>query len=194
MRVDADTLSPDLPASVDVPTAEKRFISFAVSNDKKAIAVGSNNKKGFLAVMDLNTGRILLEKEFPDAQEFTSAAFTPDGSMVFLTNRNGRVYGLDAASGELKHEWIVLKPGQKNAVTNETRSDSITISADGRYVAAVVINLAHVWDAETGEHIFQCSPGHKLTGAIALSPDGSVLATSDIRASGSIRLWHVKKK
>lgn len=192
MLVDTVRLLPDIPVSMAVPTAAKRFISFAVSNDKKAIAVGSSDKKGCLAVMDLNTGRILLEKEYPDAQEFTSAAFTPDGMKVFITSRSGYVYGIDAATGEKKVEWVVLKPGEKNPVTNETRSDSVSVSADGRFVAAVVINIAHVWDVASGEHIFQVGPGHKLTGAIALSPDGSLLATSDVRASGSVRLWQVK--
>lgn len=193
MTLDTVKLTADLPMSIDTPTAEKRLIAFAVANNKKAVAAGSNNKKGFLMIADLDGGKILLEKEFPEAQEFTSAAFTPDGGQVFLTNRNGHVYGLDAATGETKFEFIVLKPGEKNPVTNETRSDGITLSADGRYVAAVVINQVHIWDAATGEHIFQCSPGHKLAGAIALSPNGSLLATSDIRASGSIRLWQIKK-
>jgi WD40 repeat protein len=193
MTVNPDKLTPDLPVSIDVPTAEKRLIAFAVANDKKAVAAGSNNKKGFLVIVDLATGKMLLEKDYPDAAEFTSAAFTPDSKQVFLTNRNGYVYGLDAATGDKKFEFVVLKPGEKNPVTNETRSDGVTISADGRVVAAVVINVAHVWNVATGEHIFDCSPGHKLTGAIALSPDGSILATSDIRASGAVKLWQVKK-
>lgn len=193
MLFDPAKSAPDLPVSMDVPTASERLIAFAVSNDKKAIAAGSRDKKGFLIIADLASGKIILEKDYPDAAEFTSAAFTPDGAQVFLTNRNGYVYGIDAATGEKKHEFIILKPGEKNPVTNETRSDGITLSADGRYVAAVVINQVHIWDAATGEHIFQCSPGHKLVGAIALSPNGSLLATSDIRASGSIRLWQIKK-
>ena len=193
MTVNPDKLTPDLPVSIDVPTAQKRFISFAVSNDKKAVAVGSSDKHGILTIVDLVSGKILLKKEYLDAQEFTSAAFTPDGSQIFLTNRNGHVYSIDSITGAQKHEFIVLKPGEKNSVTNETRSDGIAISADGRFVAAVVINIAHVWDVETGQHIFQQLPGHKLTGAIALSPDGSILATSDIRASGAVKLWQVKK-
>lgn len=194
MTVDVNRLLPDLPVSMDVPTAQKRFISFAVSNDKKAVAVGSSDKHGFLAVVDLASGKRLLEKEYPDAQEFTSAAFTPDGAQIFLSNRNGYVYGIDAVTGETKRQFIVLKPGEKNKVTNETRSDSVSVSADGRFVAAVVINIAHIWDVASGEHIFKVGPGHKLTGAVALSPDGLLLATSDVRSSGSVRLWQVKKK
>jgi WD40 repeat protein len=193
MTVNVDKLTPDLPVSADVPTADKRLIAFAVSNDKKVIAAGSNDKKGFLIIADLASGKVILEQEYKDAEEFTSTAFTPDGAMVFLTSRNGHVYGVDAATGEQKHTFIVLKPGEKNKVTNETRSDSITISADSRFVAAVVINVTHVWDVATGEHVFQQLPGHKLTGAIALSPNGSLLATSDIRASGAVKLWQVKK-
>jgi WD40 repeat protein len=194
MAVDSEKLTLDLPVSADVPAAGKRFIAFAVSNDKKVIAAGSSDKKGSLMIADLVSGKVIVEKDYPDAAEFTSAVFTPDGAKVFLTNRNGYVYGLDTVSGEKKFEFVVLKPGQKNPVTNETRSDGATISADGLYVAAVVINVVHVWDVAAGEQVFQCEPGHKLVGAIALSPDGSLLATSDIRASGVVRLWQVKKK
>ncbi len=193
MTIDPADARRSFPVSIDLAAADKRCIAFAVSDKKQLLAAGSSGKQGLIFIADLEQGKIILEKQYPDTLEFTSAAFTPDGSRVFLTNRNGSVYGMDAASGEIQSTYTVLRPGEKNPVTNETRSDGITISADGSYVAAVVINVVHIWDIQTGEHVFQCSPGHKLTGAIALSPDGSLLATSDIRASGAVRLFQVKK-
>jgi len=193
MTIDLAEGNPGLPVSVDVPAAEKRLIAFAVSNDKKFLAAGSVGQHGLLILADLEQSKIVLEKEYDQADEFTSAAFTPDGSLIFLTNRNGSVYGVNAASGQVESTYTVLKPGEKNPVTNETSSQNITISSDGRYVAAVVINKVHIWEIRTGSHIFERSPGHKLTGPIALSPDGSLLATSDIRASGLVRIWKLKK-
>ena len=184
---------PDLPVSVDVVTAEKRFIAFAVSNDKKIFAVGSAGKHGWLTIADLTKGKVILEKEYEQADEFTSVAFVPDDSQAFLGNRNGSVYGIDTASGEVKSTYTVLKPGQKNPVTNETSSQNITISADGKYVAAVIINIVHIWEIQTGNHVFQQSPGHMLTGPIAFSSDNSLLASSDLRAGRVIRIWKIKK-
>jgi len=193
MTFDLAAGNPGLPVPFDVPAAEKRLIAFAVSNDKKFLAAGSVGQHGLLILADLEQSKIVLEKEYDQADEFTSAAFTPDGSLIFLTNRNGSVYGVNAASGLVESTYTVLKPGQKNPVTNETSSQNITISSDGRYVAAVVINKVHIWEIRTGDHIFQQAPGHKLTGPIALSPDSSLLATSDIRSSGLVRIWKVKK-
>jgi len=184
---------PELPVSVDVVTAEKRLIAFAVSSDKKMLAAGSVGKHGWVSMVDLAKGKVLFEKEYVQADEFTSVAFVPDGSQAFLTNRNGSVYGIDAVTADIKSTYVVLKPGEKNPVTNETTSQNITISNDGKLVAAVVINIVHIWEVQTGNHIFQQSPGHMLTGPIAFSSDNSLLATSDLRAGRVIRIWKIKK-
>jgi WD40 repeat protein len=193
MLIDPTKGKPDMPVSVDVSITQKRFITFAVSNDKKMLAAGSKGKHGCLTIADLDKEKVILEKEYEKAEEFTSAAFTPDGSLVFLTNRNGSVYGIDSASGEIKSTYTVLKPGEKNSVTNETSSLNITISDDGKYVAAVVINILHIWEIQTGNQIFQQAPGHMLTGSIIFSSDNSRLASSDLRAGHIIRLWKIKK-
>ncbi|HML73230.1 MAG TPA: WD40 repeat domain-containing protein [Anaerohalosphaeraceae bacterium] len=193
MTLDPAQKAPGLPVSLDVPTMEKRFVDYALSNDHKLLAVGNSAKQGFLVLIDLTQGKVILEKQVPDTQEFTSVAFTPDGAAAYLTNRNGSVYQINPADGEIQSVYKVLKEGQRNPVTNETSSQNITISADGRYVAAVVINWVYVWEIQTGNVVFKYRPDHKLTGAIALSQDGSLLATSDIRASGTIQIWQVKK-
>jgi WD40 repeat protein len=193
MLIDPAKGKPNMPVSVPVLTAQKRFITFAVSNDKKILAAGSAAKHGCLTIVDLDKDKVILEKEYEEIEEFTSVAFTPDGSQAFLTNRNGSVYGIGTASGEIKSMYTVLQPGQKNSVTNETASQNITISNDGKYVAAVVINVVHVWEVQTGNHIFQQAPGHMLTGPIVFSPDNSLLASSDIRAGRVIRIWKIKK-
>ena len=193
MLLDPAKGKPAMPVSMDVATAQRRFITFALSNDKKILAAGSAAKHGCMAVIDLDKGKVILEKEYDKNQEFTSAVFTPDNSLAFLTNRDGSVYGIDIASAEIKSTYTVLKPGQKNNVTNETSSQNITISNDGKLVAAVVINIVHVWETATGNHIFEQAPGHMLTGPIAFSSDNSLLASSDLRAGRVIRIWKIKK-
>jgi hypothetical protein len=192
MSLDPAKGKPDFPISMDIPTAHGRFFTFALSNDKKILAAGNAQKRGWLAVIDLNQGKEILRKEYPQCEEFTSAAFMPAGSQAFLTNRNGSVYGIDIDSGEVKSAYTVLKPGQKNSVTNETSSQNIAISEDGQYVAAVVINVVHVWETATGSHIFQQAPGHMLTGPLVFSSDNTLLASSDLRAGRVIRIWKIK--
>jgi WD40 repeat protein len=183
-----------MPVSLDVVTAQKRFVAFAVSSDKKMLAVGGMGECGWLTIIDLQQGKTVLEKEYKEINEFTSAVFTPDGSRMFLTNHNGSVYGIDTGSGEIKSSYTVLKPGEKNIVTNDTSSQNAVISADGRYVAAVMIERkVAVWDIQSGNLVFEMNPGHKLAGSIALSEDGSLLATSDKRSDGAVRIWKVKK-
>lgn len=193
MTLDPARKTPGLPIPRDVPTMEKRFVDYALSNDQKLLAVGNSSKQGFLVLIDLTQGKVILEKQYPETQEFTSVAFTPDGAAAYLTNRNGSVYQINPADGQIQSVYKVLREGQRNPVTNETSSQNVTISADGRYVAAVVINWVYVWEIQSGNVVFKYRPGHKLTGAIALSQDGSLLATSDIRASGTIQIWQVKK-
>jgi WD40 repeat protein len=193
MAIDPAKGKPDMPVSVDIPTAQKRFITFALSNDKKVLAAGSAAKHGCLRLIDLDKEKEILKKEYDKNQEFTSAAFTPDSLRAFLTNRDGSIYGIDIVSGEIKSTYTVLEPGQKNPVTNETSSQNIVISNDGKLVAAVVINVVHIWDIQTGNPVFQQAPGHMLTGPIAFSPDNSLLASSDLRAGRVIRIWKIKK-
>lgn len=193
MFMDPAKKQPDMPFSIDVLTAQKRLIAFAVSNDKKVLAAGSAGKHGWLTVINLDKGKVLLEKEYEQADEFISAAFTPNESLAFLTNRNGSVYGIDTTSGQVKSTYTVLEPGQKNPVTNETSSQNITVSEDGKYVAAVVINVVHVWEIQTGNHIFEQRTGHMLTGPLAFSSDSLLIASSDIRAGRVIKIWKIKK-
>ncbi|MBN2511711.1 MAG: WD40 repeat domain-containing protein [Sedimentisphaerales bacterium] len=192
MTLDPAQKAPGLPVSLDIPSMEKRFVAYALSSDQKILAVGNSDKQGFLVLADLTQRKILFEKQYPDAQEFTSVAFRPDGAAAYLTNRNGSVYQINPVDGQVKSVYTVLKEGQRNPVTNETSSQNITISADGRYVAAVVINRVYVWEIQSGKIVFEYQPGHKLTGAIVLSQDGSLLATSDIRSSGSVHIWQIK--
>jgi WD40 repeat protein len=194
MTFNSEKNSPDFPASVDVLTTEKRLVAFAISIDKKILAVGSMGKKGFLIKIDLIKGNVVFEKEYQQADEFTSVVFTQDGTQAYLTNRNGFVYGIDAISGEIKSSYMVLKPDEKNVVTNDRSSQNIAISANGQFIAAVMIeHKVAVWDIQTGKPVFQRNPDHKLAGSIALSQDGLLLASSDKQAIGVIRIWQVKK-
>jgi len=184
----------DFSVSVDVQTSETRFLGYAVSNTGKCAAAGSKNKRGWLTIFDLQQGKAVLQKEYDQTEEFTSAAFIPDGSQLFLTNRNGSVYGVDAISGEVKFCHTILNPDEKNPVTNDRSSQNIVISTDGKYVAAVMMERkVAVWGTQSGNLVFQGEPGHKLVGSIALSADGSLLASSDKRAGGSIQIWQIKK-
>ncbi len=160
----------------------------AVSDDgEKIVIVGAKNDLARMGLIDVRTKQLLWEKEWSDIALFFNVVFSPDEKAIYARGSDSTTYRFDPATGELLDKLLPIKEN-KNTLDIQT-PQMTTVSSDGKLVAASVFGAVFIWDCRTGERILRVSPGHKLLRGIVFSPDSQFLATSDMRQSGTIKIW-----
>lgn len=116
--------------------------------------------------------------------DFTKMAFSPDGSILALNDRNGRVSLWDVKAEEEKHELPV----------GENGAWSLSFSNDGKLlVTGGFDSQIKLWDVATGAKVRSIPVPPDRLGAglqVALSPDGKTLVSASINDL-TVRLWDV---
>jgi WD40 repeat protein len=173
-------------AGVDI----NQWISVSASDDCKLISLcGEKQGRCWIALCDMKGKRIAWETELPTPALFFNCVFSPDSKLIFARGSDSTVYKFDCSSGQ--------PAGQLRATKDNTNTEknlhvqSVQVSNDGRLIAAVVSSTVYIWDQNTGRKIFGRGPGHKLVSGMAFSPDSKLLATSDMRQGGKIRIWQI---
>lgn len=121
-----------------------------------------------VSVWDLDTGEKLKELR-QDRYDigFGYSALSPDGESLVLGLKNQLIF-IDADSGETLRSIPV--PGWWG--------DTVQFSPNGQFVTAGEHISIGLWDANTGERLFQDRPSHRSTvDAIDYSPDGKLIVT-----------------
>jgi WD40 repeat protein len=185
---------PYLPVWVwDAKTGKRRHIlrghtepvpCLAFSPDERQLATGSLD--GTLTIWGVATGQEVGTYRGHE-RDVRAVAYSPDGKRVIGVGSDHVVRTWDATRGP---EYASLKcRGAWKA----------TISPDGRRVAAAARSRtadlwgAVVWDADTGQELAQFGTNTELPTAVALSPDGDLVAAavSVSVTSGVVRVWDV---
>jgi Tol biopolymer transport system component len=145
----------------------------AFAPDGKTLAAGCWD--GTVRLWDLATGKEL--RPFTGHEGWVkSVAFSPDGQTLASGGQDGSVRLWDPATGrELRrlggHEgWI----------------RSVVYSPDGQRLVSAGDATFRLWDAATGRELRRWD---RLAEAVAFSPDGQILATSN--EEHAIQLWEV---
>jgi WD40 repeat protein/serine/threonine protein kinase len=146
--------------------------------------LASASSDGTIRIWD---ARPLREDEGSKALTFTGhhdeirgAAFSPDGLWIASADFGGDVKVWDAATGRMR---VPFKGDTVVVFALAWRPDGeriATAGSDGRR------HTVKVWDARTGELIFQLPTGPEYT-AVAFSPDGRRLVTG--RVNGGVQVW-----
>jgi RNA polymerase sigma factor (sigma-70 family) len=114
---------------------------------------------------------------------------TPDGKGVFAGSWTSSVRLWEAATGkELRSFDVPQKPGAELP----TLVNALALSRDGRTLAAGGrVGPLYLWEVATGKLLRTVAAGREEIGAVALSPDGKLLATTAGRPDlpGEIILW-----
>ncbi len=142
------------------------------SPDGKRVATASFD--GSARVWDCDTGRLL--RTLSDEHRILSVAFSIDGRRLAT--------GTD---GNLARIWNLTTGELQDSVRTQVGSiRSLAVSPDGRQLATGGDYGTVLWDAASGQRLFEL-PGYlKPVNKLAFSPDGRFLATAS--RDGTVRL------
>jgi len=124
----------------------------------------------------------------------TSLAFTPDGKLLVAGDGKGSVYAWEIASGQTARTFQVAG-GLPRSIASDRLMNSIGVSRDGATLATCNSSMnmqfpefLKIWDLRTGA-LRRDFSAEKIAGRpMALSPDGSMVATG----GKTVRLWEVQ--
>ena len=108
-----------------------------------------------------------------------SVAFSRDGRTLASSSQEGTVRVWDPLTGQ---ELASLSAGAGNA------THGVSISPDGRYLAAGDDHAAHVWELATMREVARLGHDSPIYGVV-FSPDGRYLATTSIDATVGVWDW-----
>ena len=180
-----------IPASLGIQSEKDELIDYAVDAGENLYAVGSTDKIGRIAAVNLENGKILWDKTYDATDEFCSVMVAPDNVYLLAGNRNGILYKLDTKTGEILKEIVLLEEGETRPITNDYSVLNLAFSPDGKDYAATINPKAYLLKAGTDVIFHTSTPADKLVSKIAFSPDDQFFATSDIRQSYPIKIWKI---
>jgi WD40 repeat protein len=184
-----DTATGKLVWSGDDHTAEVLAIAYAPDGSSVATAAAD----GLVKLRDPATGAVRRTLEGHGGGA-TSLAFSGDGALLACGDGQGATRLWDTKTGQLLRTCKAA--GSKAAtVTSDRLFTSIALSSDGTTLVACAATAGNsytepvrFWDLRSGEVKKEFASAAHSARPIALSPDGSILATG----GKSIKLWDVR--
>lgn len=173
-------------------TAADRIMGLSVSDDGGLVVLaGEKNGQGYVFLVNVEQKRVVWAQKLPDLQKVRNAVFSTDSKVIYIRGTDSSVQILNAEDGSIIKKLMPLKENKSTA--GDQNVQTLTTSADGRFVAASITGTVYVWDCKTQKLVFSKGPGHKLVSSMAFSPDSKFLATSDTRQGGTIKIWRIPK-
>ena len=164
----------------------------AFSPDGKRLAVGTAFEDPPLRIWDVASGKVAASCKL-DTEWITAVAFGPDGSELAGGTREGVLYLVDAASGELKSK-LVGPTGFIHAVrVASTRRytrwvHTVAFSEDGKtLLSAGSDSKIHHWNLATKQAELTFVRHTERFQSTVFSPDRRLLATGDVK--GTVSIW-----
>ena len=176
-NIDSPRSSHTLVVDPQLPGEKSSISCLKFSPDKRFIVAGTAAGKLTVRPVD-NDSRVTGTSKFSGG--VAAIDFAPGGKLLVAAGKDGvaRVFELEP--------WRIV--AEYNA--HRGPIDRVLFNPDGSRVVSIGLSdgSVHVWSARTGEPVF--GPLIKGSGvnALALSPNGKVLATAD-EIRGLLRLW-----
>ena len=113
---------------------------------------------------------------------------SPDSTRVVASTSIG-IWIYDAQTNEVVSLFTETQTGEKDGFFSQRPPEALTFSHDASIVATAHGNRIYVWDTFTGNAFAMLDKHPDSINAIALSPDGTKLATAG--GDWIVRLWEV---
>jgi len=160
--------------------SQQKQPTIAFSPDGKFVAVGKQDDVADL--LDAATGHTLQPITMPKGP-IGLIFFSPDGSRLIATTRNGDMYGWDL----LNQRLFTFSENHSNEVM------SFSFSPDGKTLATGSVDRRiKLWDVTSGKHLRTILGHGGWVTALHFSPDGQHLLSGD--ADGLIKVWDLATK
>jgi WD40 repeat protein len=153
-------------------------LSVAFHPDGRRLATTSRD--ALAKVWDVATGKELLSLA-GHQRAVTGAAFAPDGTRLATAgeDQTARIWGVDAGPDVFQHDG--LGPLSSVAFSKDGKSLATAASAPSRQ------RMARVWDVASGKDLFTLEGHGNRVWDVAMSPDGTRLATASLDRTA--RIW-----
>jgi RNA polymerase sigma factor (sigma-70 family) len=154
------------------------YVKFAPDGKTLAVAMSVSPEAVRICKPDgSDVGQIPLSKRYLDS------AFSPDGTLLAVAERDDAVRVYDVKSGERKHEWKVTIKG-----ANENYLFAVAFAPDGKTVFAPASDkLIHRWDVASSKALERLRGHGWYPWALGFGPGGKVVYSTGW--DGDIRRW-----
>ncbi len=140
------------------------------------LATGTDG--GTLQVWETATRRLAFPERVEHEGPIHAVAFREDSRLLASAGADGRILVRDPATGErlrdLRGGGIIL---------------GLAFDRTGQLVSAGGDGLVHVWDPERGRRVRSWRSHESVVRALAISPDGRLLATAGSDPDRAVRIW-----
>ena len=163
-----------------MPVQPQIFVAAVSPTDGRTLALGAT--EGWVQFLDLSTGRRRRAVGRHDGVVI-SVRFSPDGKRLVTGGDDRTVKMWDVASGQVRETFQ----------GHEARVPALRFSLNGRTLYSAGSKSVIAWDLEGSGRLgrpFSFSPG--APAALAVSPDGSLIATPDVKAPDHIALRDIR--
>jgi WD40 repeat protein len=183
----------------------QEVLAIAFTPDGKSLAIGAAD--GACEIRDSQSGQVI--RTLTNQKDgITSVVFSPEGKILYCGEAPGSAQVWDVATGRLLH--TCHSPGSKAELfTIDRQMNCLGLSRDGKTLATCgssvnneYVDSVRLWDAHTGKLIRDFAAEKTHGRPMALSPDGSIIATggksvrlSDVRTGKLLRelTGHLKR-
>ena len=189
LTVDIEKELTGLAVSLSIQMDTEVFIDYCVDDNAIFYAVGSKEKIGRIAAMDIEKGSILWDRTYDQTLEFCSVIVSPNNEYLLAGNRDGVLYKLNTKTGEIEKKIYLLEKGETRPITNDYSVLNPAFSPDSEYFVATIHPKAYFLKTNSDEIIYSSTSADRIISKIAFSPDNRCFAASDIRAGYPIKIW-----